>query len=458
VGIEHLLPCEVHEDMFSVRALQLVRLRVNPQSASQRLHEVPLQAADEGSEGKRGIQPPALCDQLLDMGVLSLSTDPGSVFLGNVFKTCIHIDHKWKNIVSNCNVKVEMRTSSGNKYTLYEDEYAFDFVPSETKKFMLEHRVMELSVHSLVINVTYSDYNKETNQMVRKSFERFFNVPVSPPFKIGVKLLQFSDRTMRTVIHLQNLTKTHVSVEEVTVVTDNRYVVTNGPSEFLSSSSSATATTTTTTSASSSSFISQTQSLTPSSSSSSSFSPPKDPTATSVAPVAMPINGMTPGEKRSFVVHVKGVTEGASGIREIGYVRVKWRNGLYGASITNGPTLKRKEEQKEPLFKLELVACPGRVTLEQPFAVTFRVSNLARVPLSLRLGFADRVGAIMPFGEGARNLGELKERSSKEVSVQFISLGLGVQKLTSVRLSCTLPAKHTATHTYDDLHRPMCVK
>ncbi|MBZ3881960.1 Trafficking protein particle complex subunit 13 [Sciurus carolinensis] len=157
-------------------------------------------------------------------------------------------------------------------------------------------------------------------------------------------------------------------------------------------------------------------------------------------------------EGRQYLYHLQlkpEYSEKASAIRElmdVGKLDIVWKRNLGEMPIVQTIQL----ETEAPFYgniKLYLEKTPDTVILEEPFHITCKITNCSAKKMKLVLKMCD-TASVRWCGNSGRYLGKLPPQSSLCFTLTLLSLKLGLQSISGLRITDKVLRK---TYDYDDV-------
>ncbi|KAG3272267.1 trafficking protein particle complex subunit 13 [Ictidomys tridecemlineatus] len=157
-------------------------------------------------------------------------------------------------------------------------------------------------------------------------------------------------------------------------------------------------------------------------------------------------------EGRQYLYHLQlkpEYSEKASTIRglmEMGKLDILWKRNLGEMAILQTIQL----EREAPFYgniKLSLEKIPDTVIMEEPFHITCKITNCSDKKMKLVLKMCD-TPSVRWCGNSGRYLGKLPTKSSLCFTLTLLSLKLGLQSISGIRITDKVLRK---TYDYDDV-------
>ncbi|XP_064134065.1 trafficking protein particle complex subunit 13-like [Loxodonta africana] len=157
-------------------------------------------------------------------------------------------------------------------------------------------------------------------------------------------------------------------------------------------------------------------------------------------------------EGRQYLYHLQlkqEFIEKASTIRgltKMGKLDIVWKRDLGEMALLQTIQLER-EAPGYGNMKLSLETIPDTVILEEPFHITCKITNCSDRKMKLILKMCD-TDSIRWCGNSGRNLGKLPPSSSLCFTLTLLSLKLGLQSVSGIKITDKLLKR---TYTYGDV-------
>ncbi|XP_004685933.1 PREDICTED: trafficking protein particle complex subunit 13-like [Condylura cristata] len=151
--------------------------------------------------------------------------------------------------------------------------------------------------------------------------------------------------------------------------------------------------------------------------------------------------------KQEFSEKVSTIWE----LTEIGKLNILWKRNLGEKAMLQTIQLKREAPCYGNL-RLSLMTIPDTVILEEPFYITCKITNCSDQKMKLVLNMGD-TDSIRWCGSSGKYLGNLPPRSSLCFTLTLLSLKLGLQSVSGIRITDKLLKK---TYVCDDVAK-VCV-
>jgi len=427
------------KDLFTLRVMRLPspNLRVVPSVSWQLDVDV-----KEGQEQR-------IRDSMSLSSDLIVASSIGSLYLGETFRACISISHHSLAAVPEAGIKIEVQTSN-NRVTLVDStakQALFEFQAGEIKDYIVHHKLTEPGINFLVCCVMYND-----EAGLRKSFQKFFKFQVDNPFSIRTQITPSQDIILLEAL-VKNMMNRPVVLENVSFIPSVSFTVQDLNHSLSASAAPPAAPSAALAPAAAAAAVAEM-------SASSLLARDRKIEETEQSLVVINVN-----ETRAYLYKLVETPSIAKEVQDIGKLKLSWRS-LLGETGTHAmpvfhPSLKLARARGGE-FSLTLSKGPATVVLEKPFTLQLLVTNhsIAGIqkrdyrttgpskskepvlPRTLRLQLIrEKMISILPYELSSRSVGVLGPGASKEITVQLLPVGLGMQKISGFRLSCVKTGK-----------------
>jgi len=179
--------------------------------------------------------------------------------------------------------------------------------------------------------------------------------------------------------------------------------------------------------------------------SSSTATPSADAAASQPSPigvVGLPAFGnlayLKGGDTQQYMFRLKGKVPPAQlrQVSTLGRMDVVWKSAMGESGQLQSNTVQRKPPSARGV-EVYLIEAPSEVDLETPFELSCSVSNTSAAEMQLQLTSARTPpadAAIVVDGVCTRTLGTFRPHSSQQISLRFIAIEPGMQKVTGLQL------------------------
>ncbi|XP_027629333.1 trafficking protein particle complex subunit 13-like [Tupaia chinensis] len=157
-------------------------------------------------------------------------------------------------------------------------------------------------------------------------------------------------------------------------------------------------------------------------------------------------------EGRQYLYHLwlkQEFSEKASiirGVTEMGKLNIVWKRNLGEMAMLETIQLKR-EAPGYGNMRLSLETIPDTAVLEEPFYIICKITNCSNKKMKLFLKMCD-TDSTHWCGKSGRHLGKLSPSSSLCFTLTLLSLKLGLQRISGVRITDKFSKK---TYGYDNI-------
>lgn len=139
------------------------------------------------------------------------------------------------------------------------------------------------------------------------------------------------------------------------------------------------------------------------------------------------------------------------GLTKMGKLDIVWKRNLGEMAMLQTIQLEREAPSYGNMM-LSLETIPDTVILEEPFHITCKITNCSNRKMKLVLKMCD-TDSIRWCGSSGRNLGKLSPSSSFHFTLALLSLKMGLQSVSGIRITDKLLKK---TYVCDDVAK-VCV-
>lgn len=293
-------------------------------------------------------------------------------------------------------------------------------VGGSSRTLLVSHNLSELGVNCLVCLVSYKD--EFTGE--RRSFQKFFKFHVHDPFAIHTTVharegsllaeVQLTSLLNRAVqlhsVHFESANPALLQVQDL-----NHTAADDEEDEDYSSDEEEGASGTT-----------------------EADGVPTRPRETTSA--TRPGYGvLLPGQSsRSFLFRLVELKAASKHVLDLGRLQLRWRSLIGESGRLKSSNVSRTSKPLSREIDLTILDAPARVAVERPFTVSAQARNGSNAPALLVVQLLkDRMGTLLPYGPSIRQLGVVPAHGVAPFSFQLVCVGLGVQRLSGVRLSLT---------------------
>ncbi len=436
---------------------------------------------DSCSTGENGTLPTGApgCELALSPQLL-LPSSLLQVYLGESFRACVSVwaaslpspastNATGGNTFHQVGIKLELQTSS-RRWTLADSTAAasnFSMAGGSSKALLVSHNLSELGVNCLVALVSYKDeYTGE-----RRSFQKFFKFHVHDPFTIHTTVhargegallaeVQLTSLLNRAVqlwnVHFESAQPGLIQVQDLNGTAAEDGAEGSSALADYSSDEEEEHDETDAVSAAIEGDIAGAGAETRRRSASVTSGP-------AGAPVPTGRGVLLPGQSsRSFLFRLVELKAASRHVLDLGRLQLRWRSLIGENGRLKSSNVSRTSKPLSRELDLNVTEAPARVAVEQPFVVAAQARNGSASPALLVVQLLkDRMGTLLPLGPAVRQLGVVPPHSSQAFSFQLVGVGVGVQRISGLRVSLTplLPGGSNLPNTaatvisdFDHLH------
>lgn len=341
---------------------------------------------------------------------LMVTSSLGSMYLGERFRVCFSVTHRFGFPLRGAGFRVEVQTSRTRTVLLdtTRSGSAADMPRGETRDYVLEHEITELEDNNLVCTAVYYDDMGRQQQ-----FQKFFIVKVALPLDLRGSLHQ-NDDVMFAELRVTNLVPEPVFLERVALEPMPRFTC-----QDVSDAGDA------------------------------------DHHGSDAGRAARQDRSLRPQASRSFLFRAMPRDPLDRSSVTVGTFTVRWRSAVGKTGVLRTATISRAVPP--PGVFLTLMDTPAEATLERPFSLRFQLRNRTDRDLPLRLHLVrERMSTVMPHGVTSRSLGTVEAGGTAPVSVDMLPLGLGLQRVSGL----TVRAEDGSNDewNFDDVHEILVSK
>lgn len=346
---------------------------------------------------------------------LKLASD-SAAFVGETVRFIVTITHNFRHTVRAIQAQVEFVAAEGKRTVLADTNKAntITLAPGQRKDYVVEHHLSQPGRCSLLCSLVYLE--ETANGNIKRAGKKIHPIEVLEPFEIKSSIHRHE---AITVVNLQlaSLVNRAIHLECVSVKADEVSFEDLSSIEGKEEEKKLFA-----------------------------LSPPHT--------VFGEVTPMVLGESRSYLyrVHMSKSREELWNHKALLNIEltIAWRSlmgerGLITTKIDASNVATKKKE-----YDLLVVDAPTTARLEQPFSVTLMVRSRSALTFELRLEVRkERSVTVFPCGKSNRSLGIFEPFQTKEVALDLLPVGLGVQAISGFRLSCPRMDTHL---DFDRLH------
>jgi hypothetical protein len=389
------------------------------------------------------------------MGVSQLLTLPanfGNIYLGETFTSYLSLFNDTKDsITTGSAIKVELQTAT-QRFTLADtsetdsmqalvkssqvglrintrngkSDGLLTLEPRDSMELVVQHDIKELGVHILVCTVQYGTPLGE-----KRFFRKFYKFQVLNPLAVRTKVSSLQDGKVLLEVQVQNMTTANMFFEAMKfepndpfTCTDLNYLQGTPPNPF----------------------IPLTQPDIDHQLAAVSLNPldsigrhPLEVGGHAKVPGVFSVFGtdglLQPQDVRQYLYLLQPISSESSSVAQLGKLDISWTTPFGETGRLQTSQLVRKVPPTEPL-DAQVSHVPNDVVLERPFSckILLRNNTPAETMKVTVQGVTSKTAGILWCGSTCKFIGDLAPGETREVSLDFLPVQLGLHKIASLKL------------------------